>query len=251
LRREALTLLACPACRAPFDLDPLREEGGEVLEAFLVCSRCREVRAVVGGVAVVPRDWAGHLRADGNVHRRSRVHDPRMARFLFGTASDGADVVPFEEVVERYGDLAPEAARPPASEDVRLEAALAEVPAGGRGLDLGCGVGRGTFLLAARLGEAIGVDPSLARLRRARNIATTREPFLVPSPAGGRDEVALDLARLARDGTAFAAADGDALPFADGVFDVVVLREARWPDPGAVRAEAERVRAPGGRRIVL
>jgi SAM-dependent methyltransferase len=74
-----------------------------------------------------------------------------------------------------------------------LEVALALLPAFHRALDLGCGTGRLTRLLAAR-GETIGVDSSRAMLAQAR------------------------------DGDALSLVQGDAfqLPFANASFEVVV-----------------------------
>jgi SAM-dependent methyltransferase len=210
---------------------------------------------VLGGVAIVPADLTAHLRAHGNVYRRTPIADPRMVRFVLGQAWEGGDVVPFAEVVRRYGDLAAPAGEPgaaaPASEDAALLRLLAaHAPERGRGLDVGTGVGRGTFLLAARLGLALGLDRSVARVRRARNLATTNEPFTVPGHGapGGRD-VPLDLSRLERQGVAFAAGDAEVLPVADASMDVVVLRAADgmgpWDEPLRALAEARRVAAPG------
>ncbi len=273
MRRPWIALLRCPACRGAYDLDPIREDGAEVLEAFLVCRECREERLVLGGVAVLPADLTAHLRAHGNVYRRTPIADPRMVRFVLGQVWEGGDVVPFDEVVRRYGDLASAECAPAecapaegaptalAEEDAALVRLLATPPARkGRGLDIGTGVGRGTFVLTERLGEAIGVDRSVARVRRARNVATTSEPFTVParwSERGGAPrvkEIPLALERLSRQGAAFAAVDAERLPFADRAFDVVVLRDGDgvgpWPDPAAAVREARRVIASGGLLIV-
>jgi hypothetical protein len=200
------------------------------------------VRPVHGGVAVLPRDWTAHARENGAVYRRSPVGDPRLARFLFSMAWDRGVVVPFDEVVHRYGDLAPDAERGPAPEDALLARRLEEpgAPRTGLGLDLACGVGRGVFVLAARLGRAMGIDEAVARVRRARNVATTMDPFLVPRTrrADGPRDVALDLSRLAREGTSFAVGDPARAPVVPGAFDVVVVRRAEDRDAGrrALRA---------------
>jgi SAM-dependent methyltransferase len=137
-------------------------------------------------------------------------------------------------------------------DDAALARLLAEeTPGRGRALDVGCGVGRGVFLLTEHLGMALGVDRSAARVRRARNVAATRADFFLPAPPGvGPREVPLELSRLARDGADFAVAAADALPLADGALDAVVLRAGDglgpWADAAAALAEAVRVVAPGG-----
>ena len=75
----------------------------------------------------------------------------------------------------------------------------------GPALEIGCGVGRGTFLLAARTGDAIGLDRSVARVRRARNVQTTDEFFVRTDDASGA-EGAIELSRLARDDVDFVVA---------------------------------------------
>jgi SAM-dependent methyltransferase len=275
MRDVLVPRLRCPACLAagrevPFEIDPIRVGGGEdggprgdVAEAYLVCSSCRGAWPVLGGVAVLPPDLRAHLGSHGNVYRRIPIADPRLTRFVLGQARGGSDVVPFEEVVGRYGDLLPPEAGP-AREMAPADRALAralEGPEGvaalpeGRGtaLDVGCGVGRGAFLLAGRLGEAVGVDRSVARVRRARNVQSALE-FHLP-PGDGPKEVPIDLARLARDGVDFAVADAARLPFAAETFDVVVVREGDgegpFPDPAAVLAEARRVARAGGVVLTL
>jgi SAM-dependent methyltransferase len=269
VRDAVVPRLRCPACGgrgqdAPLELDPIRvgggEDGGEagdVLEGYLVCSSCRAAWPVLGGVPVLSADLRAHLGSHGNVYRRIPIADPRLTRFVLGQARGGSDVVPFAEVVDRYGDLLPEgvpAARTLGAADAALAAAIdRHGPARGPALDVGCGVGRGTFLLAERFGEAVGVDRSVARVRRARNVKSAAE-FHLP-PADGGKEVPIDLARLSRERADFAVADADALPFAAGAFGVVVLRErdgeGAFGNPDAVRAEARRVAGPDGVVLAL
>jgi SAM-dependent methyltransferase len=269
VREAVVSRLRCPACGArgrdaAFELDPIRVGGGEdggvagdVLEGYLVCASCRGAWPVLGGVPVLPADLRAHLASHGNVYRRVPIADPRLTRFVLGQARGGGDVVPFAEVALRYGDLLPAAARAShglAAADAALARAIEghAVPAG-PALDVGCGVGRSTFLLAERFGEAVGIDRSVARVRRARNVQSAGE-FHLPSGSGGK-EVPIDLARLARDRADFAVADATALPFAAGTFSVVVLREGDgegpFADPDAVRAEARRVAGPAGTVVSL
>lgn len=92
--------------------------------------------------------------------------------------------------------------------------------AAGRTLDLGTGTGRNLPLLPAGA-RAVGVDPYVWNLRRARR----RAP-----------------------GVALVRARGEALPFKDGAFDVVLsgLVLCSVDDPAAALGELRRVLRPGG-----
>jgi SAM-dependent methyltransferase len=95
-----------------------------------------------------------------------------------------------------------------------------------RVLDLGCGEGRFSRILASRGATTVGIDPIQALLTHARN-------------AGGEHE-------------AYVRGSGDSLPFADQSFDVVVayLSLVDIPDfRGAIR-ESARVLRPGGRFLI-
>lgn len=262
MKRAWIDCLAAPTSGAPLELDPMRVADDEIVEGFLVSTDTREVWPIVAGVGVLSRDLRAHLRAQGNVYRRSPINDPRLARFLLGEAGTGYVVVPFEEVVGHYRDLA---AEPPEGYDtsphpldvtLRAELSAQAVPSDGRALVIGAGVGRAVFILCEHLAAAVGIDSSIACVRRARNIAVTNEAFFLPAPKGsGMKEIPLDLGSLSRDGADFAVADATALPFADDAFDVVVLhsgdRDGPWADADAVATEAQRVLAPTGRQILL
>jgi ubiquinone/menaquinone biosynthesis C-methylase UbiE len=90
----------------------------------------------------------------------------------------------------------------------------------GRTLDLGCGTGRNLPLVPS-VARAVGLDPSLEALRRARRRAPT-----VP----------------------LVQASAEALPFRDGCFDTVMsgLVLCSVPDPAAGLAEVRRVLHPAG-----
>ena len=117
------------------------------------------------------------------------------------------------------------------SEEVRL----ARIAPGDRVLDVGCGTGSLTIAAARAVGasgSATGVDPSEEMIERAR--------------AKGRQ---------ARVAATFLATAGEALPFADGSVDVVLLSLVLHQLPPdalhATMAQVRRVLAPGGRLLVV
>ena len=115
-------------------------------------------------------------------------------------------------------------------------AIAAEVPAGSKLLDLGCGPGEVLVRLAsiAPAIEATGADIDPAMIERAERKADRA------------------LTRGATGRPAFVVADAASLPFADASFDVVISSFSvhHWPDRHAGLAEAMRVLRPGGRAIV-
>lgn len=256
MKRSWVPSLCCPLCRGSFHVDASREAGEEWIEGLLLCRLCLATWPVVGGSALLPADLRAHLREQASVYRRTRLADPRVTRFVLAGLGSGVDIVPFDEVTAHYGDLVADAqaARPAAPEDQALGEALgaaAQARPLGRALDLGCGVGRSTFVLAAHGAQALGADRSAARVRRARNLAVTEVEFLLPSPVEERHEVPLRLDVLPRSAVDFVVVTPTRLPFADGAFDVVVDHggdgRGAWPEPARVRDEVWRVLCAGGR----
>ncbi|HEY7077161.1 MAG TPA: class I SAM-dependent methyltransferase [Solirubrobacteraceae bacterium] len=99
----------------------------------------------------------------------------------------------------------------------------AGVPSGARVLDAGCGTGR-NLAEFGRLGRAQGVDPSPQAIDfcRRRGLSEVREASL------------------------------EALPFAAGTFDVILLTDVleHVGDDAAALAELRRVAAPGARLVI-
>lgn len=108
------------------------------------------------------------------------------------------------------------------------EAALlesVEVEKGERLLEIGCGEGTNLRHLCRRGARLYGIDFSPAKTAFARQAT----------------------------GALVVSADAAALPFADGAFAAVLIRDVlhHLPDPGQVLREARRVLAPGGRLTVI
>lgn len=105
--------------------------------------------------------------------------------------------------------------------------ARAGFPSGSRVLEVGCGTGVITAMIAdlEGVGEVVGIDPAPGLIRRARE----RRPDLT-----------------------FDVGDGQALPYADASFDGVVFATTlcHLPDPGLALSEARRVLRPAGTLLV-
>lgn len=98
-------------------------------------------------------------------------------------------------------------------------------------LDIGCGAGHLSFLLAGRCDSVMAVDPSPAMLQT----------------------VAAEAARRGISGIRTTCAGAEQLPFAARCFDVVATRFSahHWPDVPRALLELRRVLKPGGRLLVL
>ncbi|AEH35759.1 class I SAM-dependent methyltransferase [Halopiger xanaduensis] len=102
-----------------------------------------------------------------------------------------------------------------------------------RVLDVGCGTGVVSLLLAELGHDVTGVDFAPEMLERARTKAR----------AADRPDRSI----------AFCRGDAEALPLPDGAFDVVTARHLIWtlPNPQTALAEWQRVLEPGGRLVLL
>ncbi len=105
-----------------------------------------------------------------------------------------------------------------------------------RVLDLGCGPGISSFVLAERLGaraEVVGIDIARNMIARARRHHAERYRQL--------------------HGVRFEVADATRLRFADARFDLAVGHSFLYlvPDRAAVLAEVRRVLAPGGTLVLM
>jgi len=137
-----------------------------------------------------------------------------------------------EAFLRRFHAARPGVTSAPLARGGTYQRLAALVPAGARVLDLGAGDGYLCELLAARGARAVGVDFSHEELARFR--------ARLGGARSGEAAVAEPCAVAAR---------AQALPFADGAFDVCVSHLAflLMEDAPAVVGELARVLAPGGR----
>jgi ubiquinone/menaquinone biosynthesis C-methylase UbiE len=135
------------------------------------------------------------------------------------------------EMQERLADILELRAADP-QQRAMLDTYLAEIEfrPGSRVLEIGCGTGSVTRVLAGRPGvaEAVGIDPSPVFISKARELT------------GAAMNVT------------FEQGDGRGLPCADANFDAVVLHTTlcHIPQPELALAEAFRVLRPGGNLAV-
>ena len=94
-------------------------------------------------------------------------------------------------------------------------------------LDVGCGTGLMSTMLAAQGRRVVGVDLSAAMIARAKRHSGSSVTFLE--------------------------ADAESLPIATGSFDAVVnlISLHHYPDPSRAVAEFRRVLRPGGRLVLI
>jgi ubiquinone/menaquinone biosynthesis C-methylase UbiE len=114
----------------------------------------------------------------------------------------------------------------------------AAAPEGARVLDVGCGRGQLSILLAVRHGLRVtGIDVDPEEIARAK--------------ASARSAAADGATREAAE-PAFVVADAAHMPFEDGSFDFVTSTFSmhHWSDPVAGLGEVRRVLGPGGRALI-
>lgn len=142
----------------------------------------------------------------------------------YGTPDDAPSTEYFSGLADGYARFRPSYA--PAAIDAVLEGVAPPV----RALDVGCGTGISTRLLAARGARVIGIDPSHDMLDQARRAGTPE--------GGGTVEYRL--------GTA----EATGLP--DASRDVVLCAQAfHWFDAARALAELSRVLLAGGRLALV
>lgn len=131
---------------------------------------------------------------------------------------------------------------------------LARLPAGARGLDLGCAVGRSTFELARHCAKVVGIDFS-HRFIEAANRLRDRGSLGYSHVEEGRittAAVAEVPADIERERVTFEEGDAQALRPELGQFDVVLMANLvdRLQDPRRCLASLPGIVRPGGQLII-
>jgi len=175
LRPEAVEFLVCPACSSDLELEVEEEEDGRVVRGSLRCTGCMASYPIAGGIPrlLSPGLFAGKW---GSVYERTMAYYNAYVP-IYDRAYHNPQVAYMRKVEDTY---------------IKLTRPRGVV------LDVGCGLGRQSLLLA-RLGcSVLAMDISVAMLLEARKRATS---------LGLEDRID------------FVQASADALPVRPGAFD--------------------------------
>lgn len=270
----------CPACRAPGDAAPLRVAAVEqvvedadgwvdLIEGMLECTRtaCLREYPVLDGVPLLVADLSGLLRTSPLSFAMREDLSPRVLSALVDGAGPDSELERLlrflsHYAADHYGDLDPAPCPGTAQSspivglvDAALAAAGGAPARAGGGppliADLGCGVGRGSFRLAAQTGGlVVGIDLNLSMLQlasRALRRGVARYPVRRVGMAYTWRAHAVDLPGADR--VDFWMADAHALPFADARFDLLTSLNLIdcLGDPATHLGELDRLLAAGGR----
>jgi SAM-dependent methyltransferase/uncharacterized protein YbaR (Trm112 family) len=224
----------CPVCAAaPLVIaSSLRQSGDDLLEGILACanSECMREYPVIDGIPVIVagiRAWLAAnplqvlARLDLSPEIESVIGDAFGPSSTFDTLRQHVGMYAFDH----YGDLDPQANGDGTGNTSRLLSraldSIAALP-DGPALDVGCSVGRTTFLLAERLQRlTVGIDLNFAMLRVASQVLReqrVRYPRRRVGLVYERRDFAAPLP--ARELVDFWCCDAAALPFADTTFAV-------------------------------
>lgn len=266
----------CPRCaRADTGLHALHladiraERDEDVLAGFLHCPSCRFEYPIIDGIPLILPDLAQALSERGIELLLRDDLDP-MLESLFGDALgpgtwfdlwrqtvstyawDGwADLDP-EEVVLAEGPH-PGAARRCLARLLEL-ADVAPGQTGGLMLDLGCGVGRTSFDLAAGdpASLVLGIDVGLGLLRLARGAAHGRVAYPRRRIGLVYDQRRFAVAPAGAERVDFWACDALALPFPAGIAKLAVALNLLdcVPEPVRLLSGLAGVLRPGGRLLL-
>ncbi len=50
MKKDLMDILCCPVCKGDLQLTVKKEEGGEILEGSLYCSKCKETYPIEDGI---------------------------------------------------------------------------------------------------------------------------------------------------------------------------------------------------------
>lgn len=173
MRLRMMDMIACPACSSPLDLEAYSRRGDEVIRGLLSCPSCgRDFRIEDGIPRLMPTGLSGvEQQVYGSIESYYDAYRPVMEEIYHNPR------IAYMRKVE--------------------DACIRLTKPRGLVLDVGCGTGRQSLLLAELGCHVVATDISLGMLLEARRRAEKR---------GLRGQVE------------FIQASADALPFRPGVF---------------------------------
>jgi SAM-dependent methyltransferase len=231
MRKDLIEIVGfvCPVCSweegtpVPLELVVEQERSGEVLSGHFGCTGCPRRYPVLEGVAVL----------DPEPLRSTYDRPDFLQAYLWTHYADLSEGLIAEAGVP-LGDYFPR---------------LAEQPADGFALDLGCNVGRTTFDLAAGAEFVLGVERSFEAVRRAREIARSGRVAFHMKDEGDRGRyVDLEASSVVRPNLEFICGDAAALPLAPGVADTILAANLldRLREPALFLSRADGILRQGG-----
>ena len=264
----------CPRCRvgghgdAPLVLaETEQQEGDDVLAGILHCTRdaCRQEFPIVDGIPIIVPDVARYL-SDNLWHITARDDLPERLESLLGDAAGPGSAFDTTRyhlgsyAYDHWGEFDPRemGVSPPPGAVARCLAAGLDLLTGatvaGPALDIGCSVGRSTFVLAERLqGLVLGVDLNFSMLRLARRVLIHGE-VVYPRRRIGLvyDRRRFPVPVTAPERVDFWVCDAMALPFPAQRFAVVSALNVLdcVPSPQGLLAAVAGSVAPGGGAVL-
>ena len=244
-----------------------RRTGEEVHEGIIHCTHdlCRQEFPIVDGIPIIVPDVARYL-ADNLWHILSRDNLSASIETLIGDAAgqnsayDSTRYHISSYAFDHWGEFDPEETAspfPPGAVARCLTAGIdllgTSLPTG-PGLDIGCSVGRSSFVLAGRVpGLVLGGDLNFSMLRLARK-ALIHGEMTYPRRRIGLvyDRRCFDVPNDGADRVDFWVMDAMALPFPDGRFGTISGLNVLdcVPDPRAVLVGIGNALGPDGTAVL-
>jgi SAM-dependent methyltransferase/uncharacterized protein YbaR (Trm112 family) len=264
----------CPRCRAAGrDESPLllanieRGTGEELHEGILHCTHamCRQEFPVIDGIPILVPD-VGRYLSENLWHLTARGDLSHSIETLLGDAAgqtsayDSIRSHTSSYAYDHWGEFDPEetATRTKPGSVARCLSAGLDLLAGehmaGPALDVGCSVGRSSFVLAGRVpGLVLGGDLNFSMLRVARKALTEGTVRYARRRIGlVYDRRCFDVPNDCAERLDFWVMDAMVLPFAQGRFGTVTSLNMLdcVPDPRAVLVGIGHVLAPDGAGVL-
>jgi SAM-dependent methyltransferase len=216
--------LICPHCldaEVPLDLTVRETQGDDVMDGSLTCPQCGGSYPIRQGIAVLLPETTRHILSDHWGYNAPGM----LSAYLWS----------------HFGDLFKD---PEATQAYQVWSAGFQSTAGDA-LDVGCAVGRLSFELAATHDHVIGLDTSIAFIRKAREILTRKRVAFdliveghITEPRSYHFDERRDFSRVD-----FIVADALALPFRKRAFATTAAINLleKVPDPLKHLTEINRV----------